>query len=108
MDNKDPKIPQIQFGEHEITKILDDDGSTETTVMNYANNKLKRPIRHKFSMRVRVFSHDEALEKYGEFGKELAERPEMLDPTWQPKERSKDGDENGYFYVVKGYTILEY
>lgn len=101
-------VPKIPFGSEEVTSILDDEGSTATASIDYKNGRPKMPVRRHYKIRERVYSHKEEQEKYLEFSTELANSPMMLDPVWHPKERSKDGDANGYYYVVKGYTLLEY
>lgn len=96
------------FGSVETTKIIDDNGSTITKTTDYKNGMPKSPVRVTFRFRERVYSDQEALKKHLAFSEELAATPSMLDPVWLPKERSKDGDANGYYYVVKGYTLLDY
>lgn len=102
------EIPTIAYGAHEETRLLDDQGSVVTTIRDYKDGKVKMPVRHKFTFRIRVHSDAEAKQKYDEFALKLTESPEILNPSWLPKERSKDGDANGYYYVVKSYTVLEY
>ena len=96
------------FGTEAVTSILDENGSTSTAKITYNNGQPKLPVRRSYNFRERVRSTEEANAKYIEFAQELEDNPHMLDPTWLPKERSKVGDDAGYFYVVKGYTLLEY
>lgn len=102
------KIPTIPFGSEETTSILDENGSTATASIDYKNGQPKLPVRRHYKIRERVHSQQEEQAKYLQFSEELASNNLMLDPIWLPKERSKDGDANGYYYVVKGYTLLEY
>lgn len=102
------QIPKILYGTEEVTSILDENGSTATASIDYKNGKPKLPVRRHYKIRERVHSLAEEQAKYLEFSEELAGNTLMLDPIWLPKERSKDGDANGYYYVVKGYTLLEY
>lgn len=101
-------IPKIAFGSEEVTSILDENGSTATASIDYKGGKPKLPVRRHYKIRERVYSQKEEHAKYLEFSQELAANQSMLDPVWHPRERSKDGDVNGYYYVVKGYTLLEY
>ena len=100
--------PKIFFGSGEVTSILDDNGSTATASIDYKAGKPKLPIRRHYKIRERVHSQAEEQEKYLQFSDELKSNHLLLDPLWLPKERSKDGDQNGYYYVVKCYTLLEY
>ena len=74
----------------------------------YKNGKPKLPVRRHYKIRERVHSQAEEQAKYLQFSEELAANSDMLDPVWIPKERSRDGDKFGFYYVVKGYTLLEY
>jgi hypothetical protein len=106
MDDLLKKTPE--FGSIESIKILDDEGSTLNKVTTYVKDRPTKPEKLIYRFRERVYSDDEAIKKHAEFTEELANSNVMLDPVWLPKERSKEGDANGFYYVVKGYTLLKY
>lgn len=97
----------MQFGTQETTKILDDNGSTVTDKVDYKDGVAKRPTRKLYKFRERVHTREEERKKYLEFSVELEDNSNMLDPSWNI-ERSAIGDKQGYYYVVKSYTLLEY
>jgi len=69
-----------QFGSIETTKILDDNGSTRTDSTNYIEGEIKRPIRHTYTFREKVFNQLEARQKQEDFMQELEDNNVMLDP----------------------------
>lgn len=97
----------IDYGSETVTELMDEEGSTMTTTTDYKAGQPKSPKRRKITARVRVFGRDAEREKYLEFSKELEDNPTWLDPNWSI-ERSLDGEKNGYYYVIKCYTLLEY
>lgn len=96
-----------QWGSEELTKIMDDEGSTMTTSVDYKNGQPKVPMRRHYKIRLRVYSRQEERDKYHEFSKELEDNPHMLDAGWHI-ENSLDGKTGGYYYVIKSYTELCY
>lgn len=97
----------MNFGTTEATKLLDDDGSKETTTENYRAGQVVRPIRKRYEIKTRVHNQKDEQQAYLEFSDELARDKSKLDPVFKI-ERSNIGDKNGYYYVVSCYSMLEY
>lgn len=95
------------YGAEHTTKVIDDDGSTVTTKENKVAGEVVRPVRKYYEIKTRVHNQKEEHEAYIKFSDEFAHDKSMLDTTVKI-ERSKVGDTNGYYYVVKCYTQLEY
>lgn len=96
-----------QFGTEETTRVIDSNGSTETLVENIRDWETVKPSRRKFAIRKKVTSQAQEFEEYYAFSDELAKDKSKLEPAFRI-ERSKVGDDNGFYYVVRCYTQLEY
>lgn len=97
----------IQFGSEKNTKVIDDNGSTVTNVIDYNKGIPKALSRNKYEIRTRVYTPEEEREQYLSFSYEIEKDPTMLDPAFMI-ERSVQGNKNGYYYVVRCYTRLQY
>lgn len=95
------------YGAKDTTHVIDDEGSTRTTARNIVNDEIVRPVRQRYEIKTRVHNQREEHEAYLKFSDEFARDRSMLD-TYVKIEHSKVGDQNGYYYVVKCYTQLEY
>jgi hypothetical protein len=95
------------FGNTKTTNILDDKGSTVTLEKNIVNNEVKKPIRQHYEWKTRVHNQIEEHQAYLSFSDELAHDKTMLDPSFRI-EKTKIGNDNGYYYVIRAYTQLEY
>lgn len=99
---------KISYGASEKTVILDDNGSTQSTLVNlYDGGKVSKPIRHRYKIKVKVHSQKDEHEAYVRFSDDLKQDPTMLEPSFEI-EHTKLGKANGYYFVVKCYTKLEY
>lgn len=95
------------YGAQKTTQVIDDNGSTITTAKNIVNDEVVRPVRQYYEVKTRVHNEREEHEAYIEFSDDLRKDKSMLDPNWRI-ERSKIGNDNGYYYVVRCWTCLEY
>lgn len=95
------------YGTTETTKVIDSNNSTETTAQNIKNNEIVMPVRKRYEIRKRVSSQEQEHHEYTLFSNELSIDKAMLDPSFKI-ERSRSGDDKGYYYVVRCYTLLEY
>ena len=95
----------MEYGQIEDEVQLDGDGSTVTIERNYVQRKLAKPVRRRYKYRVRVTNKKEEMAEYLKFTDSLTD--DKLDPAFTI-ERSKHGDANNYYFVVKCYTILDY
>lgn len=90
----------IQYGKRIETTQLDENGSfvtNETTVMDF------RPVdnRQRFEIRVRVANQQEELAEYLRFRDETKH---MRNAEFRIEHTGK-ANEQGYYYIVKCYTI---
>ena len=98
---------QIKFGEVEKTRIIDENGSTATSQTIYTDGEPRTPQRVRYSIRQRVKDDKQEHQAYIDFSNEVAYDLKRLDPAFMI-ERTKTSLDNGYYYVVKCYTVLEY
>lgn len=105
--NQRAKEQTIKFGEVNKTRVIDAEGSTATTQVIYKDYEPNMPQRVRYEFRTRVKNDKEEQQEYLKFSTEVAFDLKMLDPVFRI-ERSKRNLENGYYYVVKAYTTLEY
>ena len=98
---------KLEFGNINTTMVIDDHGSTIETDETLANNLQKGPIKKTYNIRTRVHSQTEEHAEYVRFSDDIKRDRTMLLPSFA-LEHNKIGDDNGYYYVVKTYTILEY
>ena len=97
----------VSFGKTKTTQVIDDNGSTKTTERNYMAGEVTKPSREYFEYRHKVQNEKEEHEAYLDFSLSLHNDKTMLDPAFRI-ERSKIGDKDGYYFVVKCYTRLVY
>lgn len=95
----------MRYGKERSTTTLDDNGSTQTEERNIVDYQTVNPIRKYYEYRVKVKDKKEEMTEYLKFTDSLDES--KLDPNFKI-ERSKHGNDNGYYFVVKCYTELEY
>lgn len=95
------------FGNTKTTTIIDKEGSTKTAEKNIVAGDVKLPVRQHYAWKVRVHSQKEEHQAIISFSDELQKDKTMLDPSisW---DFTKIGNANGYYYLVKHYTQLEY
>lgn len=98
---------KVKYGKVETARVLDNNGSTETTQENFNNGLVNTPVRRRYEIKERVTNDKEEFEQYARFSRELEKDKTMLDPAFKI-ERSKLGDANGYYYTVWCFTRLEY
>jgi len=98
---------KIGYGSSEKTEILDDNGSTEATITQFYDGKQSRPVRHRYRIKRKVTSHLEEEEVFKEFMRERLTDKTILDPAIE-FEYSPKGVKEGYYFVIKCYTKLEY
>lgn len=95
----------IQYGSDESTKIIDDNGSTETIMYNYAGGERVSPTSRKYRIYHRTDKTDIAtLER---IAKNLINDPLKLDASLG-LDKTKHGERDGYYNIVECYTVLEY
>lgn len=97
----------MQYGTATTTQILDENGSTEITTEKYVKGIINKPVRKAYEIKTRVKSQAEEHEAYINFSDSLSRDKSKLEPSFKI-ERSKIGDDNGYYYVVECYSVLEY
>lgn len=96
-----------KFGMVETKQVIDTDGSTVTTTEKLRKGIVNPPVRRYYEMRKRVASEKDEFEEYAEFSLDIRNDKSMIEPAFRI-ERSKVGDLEGYYYVVRCYTRLEY
>ncbi len=94
----------MKHGKQRETTTLDENGSTLTVEYNVKDYKTMKPIRKYFEYRERVKDKKEETVEYIKFSDMVADK---LDAAFRI-EHTKDGDDKGYYYVVKCYTELSY
>lgn len=97
----------IKFGEVNKTRVIDQEGSTATTQVIYTDGEPKMPQRVRYEFRSRVKNERQEQQEYLDFSNEVSSNLMMLDPIFK-LERTKRTLENGYYYIVRCYTTLEY
>lgn len=100
-----PQATPPVFGKVKETIPLDDSGSTVTVERNMVKSEVVKPVRRYYEYRVRVTDRKEEMVEYLKFSDSLSE--EKLDPGFRI-ERTKQGNLEGYYFVVKTYTVLDY
>lgn len=95
----------MQFGKEEVTEIIDADGSTLTVEKNFNAGVTLKPRRLHYEIRHRTDIID--LESLSILARALINDPEKLDASLK-FERTKTGEQNGYYHIVECYTLLEY
>lgn len=96
----------MQFGSVSKTQVIDDEGSTATRAENVRNGVSLKPVRVDYRIRKRVTSQSEEHTEYMYFSDLVSKDQTILDPAFEI-ERSRLGNENGYYYVIQCYTRLE-
>lgn len=99
------KDPLPKFGTIRETRELDDIGSKVTTERKYVNSSINYPVRRFYEYRIKVHSKKEEMTEYIRFTDSLDES--RVDPSWRI-EQTIHGKANGYYFIVKNYTTLEY
>ena len=97
----------MQYGNTETVRILDEQGSTQKTEKNIVQGEVKKPVRQTYKYRERVANKVEEQQAYINFSEELSRDTWKLDPAFVI-DRTSLGDKEGYYYVIKQYTTLEY
>lgn len=69
------------------------------------NGKSIKPVRRHYEYRVKVKDKKEEMTEYLKFSDNLT--PEKLDPGFRI-ETTAHGNDNGYYFVIKAYTTLDY
>ena len=96
----------MRFGRDEVTRVIDQKGSTETTVTNYHQGEAVKPVRHKYEIRERIVDIDLSIQLAADFIEE-ATSTETKKKDMSIKIDNPSG-KHGEFDLVKCYTILEY
>lgn len=96
--------PRMKYGTEEVTKILDENGSTETTVTKTHAGVSKISSR-RLAIRHRTDKTD--IKKISEIAAALMNDPLKMDAEIR-LERTKHGEMNGYYHLVECYTLVEY
>ena len=97
----------MQFGTTKTTMVLNDNGSTATEIENVFNGNVVRPVRKMYEIKTRVTCQQQELEAYLAFSDENMRDRTRLDPYFRI-DRTKAGNDNGYYYVTSCYTTLVY
>jgi len=95
---------KYQYGEQEVTKVTDDNGSTET-VVSKTHAGVTRAVSRRVKIRHRTDKTD--LASLARIAESLLNDPLKLDAELK-LERTKYGEEGGYYHIVECYTVLEY
>src|ERR1700757_3267758 len=97
----------MKFGKEETTKVIDAQGSTKTTSETYVDGTVVTPARRYYELKRRVSSQRDEHAILLEFSDDIMADRTKLDPIVK-YQRSRQGDEHGYYYVILCYTQLEY
>lgn len=97
----------MQYGTTETSVVIDDNGSTETQIENIRDGAVVLPVKRRYQIKTRVHSRIEEKGVYDKFSLDIETDLSKLDPEFKI-ERSKIGDQNGYYYTVQCYTKLVY
>lgn len=95
----------MQYGKKEVTEIIDGDGSTLTVENNFSAGVALKPRRLHYEIRHRTDLLD--VESIAILAKVLVNSPEKLDASLK-LEKTRTGEQQGYFTIVECYTLLEY
>lgn len=95
----------IQYGTEKTTKFIDDNGSTVELEVKYADGKTTGPIRRHYAIRHRTDKTD--LQTLELIAAALLNDPFKVDGELK-LERTKTGDQEGYYTIIECYTVLEY
>lgn len=100
-------MSKIQFGKIKMTKI--DGNITSHVETNMVNGAAVTPRRARYEERVRVHNAREEQEEYLRFSDFVHSHPnaDLLSPEFRI-EFSKQGQKEGYYYIVKCWSCLEY
>lgn len=93
----------MRYGSERITTTLDAEGSTLTVETKYKEHQVMPPIRKEYQIRIKVKDKKQELEEYLRFSDETKDK---IDPQFKI-EHSAIGNQQGFYYVVKVYTVLE-
>lgn len=96
----------MRFGKDEVTRVIDQKGSTVTTVTNYHKGVAVNPIRHRYEIRERIIDLDASIKLAADFIEE-ATCPETKKKDMAIRIDNSHAKEGGYD-LVQCYTILEY
>lgn len=95
----------MKFGTTTETRTLDNNGSVVNIERKYVNGSVNKPIRRKYEYRTKVTNKKEEFTEYMKFSDSLDDS--KLDPGFSI-DRTVHGNANGYYFVVKSYTLLDY
>ncbi len=100
-------MSRFQFGKIKTTKVNGD--VTSHTETNIVDGSPSAPVRKRYEERVRVHNAKEEQEEYLKFSDFVHAHPniDLLNPEFRI-EFSKQGQQSGYYYVVKCWSCLEY
>lgn len=101
----------LVYGEEEIERIIDAEGSTITSSQSFVAGEPVKPIKRRIKQRIRVTTEREENEHYIRWSRLVAEDSQkkvrtMLDPEFRI-EHTALGDQKGYYYVVICHTRIE-
>ncbi len=95
----------MKFGTISETRTLDGNGSTVKVERKYVDGTVNKPVRRYYQYRTKVNNKKEEMTEYMKFSDSLDET--KLDPGFSI-ERTTHGNVNGYYFVIKSYTLLDY
>lgn len=95
----------VRYGTVERSKIIDDNGSTVTQIKKYEDYVAVGPERLRFAIRHRT--DKTSLQTIAEIANDLLNDLTKLDAELK-LEKTKSGEQQGYFNLVECYTVLEY
>jgi hypothetical protein len=95
----------ILFGAIAPTQLIDDNGSTKTTETKIHNGQTTGPVRVRYEIRHRTKKDD--LLFPSQVISDLLTDMMKLD-TLIRLEKTKTGEQEGYYNLVSCYTVLEY
>lgn len=100
-------MSKIQFGKIKTTKV--EGGLTTHIEANMVNGSTVAPKRVRYEERVRVSNAKEEHEEYLKFSDFVHSHSDadLLSPEFRI-EYSKQGQKEGYYYIVKCWSCLEY
>ena len=100
-------MSKIQFGKISTTKV--EGGITSHVETNMVNGAVVSPKRVRYEERIRVHNAKAEQEEYLRFSDFVHNHPnaDLLSPEFRI-EYSKLGQKDGYYYIVKCWSCLEY
>lgn len=94
----------IDYGSREFISTIDSEGSTVSRTEAIQDGKVMHPVKVRKRIRIKVKNAQQELEEYLRFSDEVKEAGAKWTDIAFGIERTRHGDQNGFYYIVKCYT----